>query len=356
VEEQLLGRQLERLQQALLIGYRDTDLQELARFRLDVRLDHITLAGDLRQKTFDLVEYANGHGKARELVGAMSEHPNRDVRAIAAQIMKEWDDQRPMAWYSTDDPFRSYFLGPRPFVDRNELRSHLRDLISPHGNRVLIVTGPPFCGKSYSYNFIRYLRVELGSFKPILVDFRDWIPPSVCRPADLVESIAAMMHIQADLVVNPHEQDESLAVLMRNWLIKHMPDEGDPLLLVFDSLDQISLRPDTLELIESLALAAINEQLPRTRMILLGYADDRPTLQLPAGVAREEIGEIGEKQLCEFFEEVAKHAKRRIKGITVHRAVQRVLADLPPDRVQALRQLPEAIKVVADTVFGQVTS
>ena len=72
------------------------------------------------------------------------------------------------------DPYLSQMIGQRePFIDRSDLRAHLRDLLSESKSRVLVLTGERPCGKSYTWFFIRQPKL-LADITPVLIDLSEW--------------------------------------------------------------------------------------------------------------------------------------------------------------------------------------
>lgn len=66
----LSGKQARGLHEALLDAFGIGELQQLVRFRLEERLQNITLEGGLSQRAFELIEWAEQKGRTEELIRA----------------------------------------------------------------------------------------------------------------------------------------------------------------------------------------------------------------------------------------------------------------------------------------------
>ena len=124
---------------------------------------------------------------------------------------------------------------------------------------------------------------------------------------EVMSSIALQLGLK-EPTIDKHAQQAAQARRLRDWFVgrlqKHEPDGR--WLLVFDSLDHPGQREETLQLVEFLAGAAIGKRLPGLRVMLLGYAD-RLLIDPLDSVLTEEIGEIEEPQLRDFFRLLAQN-------------------------------------------------
>jgi hypothetical protein len=70
----LTGKQFKQIQDALLSGYNGSSLRQMVRFGMDESLDEIAPNTNLRDRIFDLIEWAIRADRVQELVQAAYEH------------------------------------------------------------------------------------------------------------------------------------------------------------------------------------------------------------------------------------------------------------------------------------------
>jgi len=365
------GRQLQLIWNAMVVSY---DVQALERdllFALDRRLEAIVdLRDDLRNVAFKVLTAAMREGWLEDLLCMFKECIYPEVREVARRTLDQYPEVREVARRTLDqsslapqvhgaasardgsangDPYLSHLAGQRPFIDRSVLRTHLKDLLSGSPRRVLMITGQRPCGKSYTWFYARQPEL-LEGMTPVLVDLSEFTDPSL--PVDLMSSIAVQLGLPPP-TVDKYAQGAAQARYLRDWLVGQLlPRNGDGRwLLVFDSLDHVAQRDETLQLIEYLAGAAIRDRLTGLRVILLGYANRLP-IDLLDSVLTEEIKDIGEPELREFFRSLARRVKLAMSDGAIEVAVNDVLRRLPDSREQRLRQLPKVVREVGNTAFG----
>lgn len=249
------------------------------------------------------------------------------------------------------DPYLTYIIGQQPFIDRTVLRAHLKDLLSNTASRVLVINGDRPCGKSYTWYYVRQPGV-LGDTTPVLVDLSEWANPA--QPVEVMSSIALQLGLR-EPTVDRHAQAAAQVQSLRDWFVGRLQKQdrsGHRWLLVVDSLDHVAQRDDTLQLIEFLAGAAIRQRLSGLRVILLGYANRIPIDPLDS-VLTEEIGDIGEPELLDFFRSLAQQAGLAISDDAIKIAAQSVLNLLPAERERKFRQLPKTVREVGNAAFGR---
>jgi hypothetical protein len=167
-----------------------------------------------------------------------------------------------------------------------------------------------------------------------------------------MSSIALQLGLP-DPTIDEYAQGAAQPRRLRDWLVGQLlPRDGDGRwLLVFDSLDHVAQRDDTLQLIEYLAGAAIRQRLTGLRVILLGY-DNRLPIDSLESVLTEEVRDIGEPELREFFWSLARQVELAISDQAIDLAVRRVLELLPNERERKLGQLQKTVREVGNVAFG----
>ncbi|MFI6448606.1 effector-associated domain EAD1-containing protein [Kitasatospora sp. NPDC050543] len=340
----LCGPDQRTLVQAVAAAFRPDELQQELRF-IEHPMDQITLAPTFLLRIGDVVDEANRAGWVEELLTMLRASNYPAVRSVAVRLLER--SREPTG--GGGDPFLSNLVGQRLFLDRELLRSHLKDLVSDSRSRVLVVTGPRSCGKSYTWYFVADIAEQLKSFRPVLIDLGEWAD-QICTPLDLMGAIAFELKLP-EPTVDQHAQGAGQARRLRDWLVGQLYDQttGAEYVLVVDSLDQVPLRQDTAELIEHLAGAAIRHRLPGLRVILIGY--QRLELHTLDSVLTEPIGEIDRPVLCDFFHRLAEEVGVDLGTYVVGLVVDQLLQELPQEPALALRSLPERVRATANAVF-----
>jgi hypothetical protein len=373
----LSGPELKLVHAAVIASYNSDDLEQALFFELDRRLDVTAAPGNFSKVVFEMLVTALREGWLRDLltmfvnckypgvkeaaVRALSQHDsppdatavsesgNVSLGAVAPEshtATSIGSDISPMA-----DPYLSQMIGgQQPFIDRSALHGYFKDLLSGTTSRVLVVTGDRPCGKSYTWFFISQPEL-LAGFTPVLVDLSEAKEPY--SPVEVMSSIALQLHLE-EPAIDRHAQQTAQARRLRDWLVGQLQQNNPDgrWLLVFDSLDHVGQQEETLQLIELLAGAAIRQRLPGLRVILLGYAN-RLLIDPLESVLTEQVGDIGEPELREFFRMLAQQAKLPIRDDAIDLAVHGVLSRLPEDRGPKLRKLPETVREVGNAAFGR---
>jgi hypothetical protein len=353
------GPQLKPVYDAVVNDYDPADLKRDLYFRLGQDLSLIAEPGTHPAVVSDVLRTADRKGWLRELLEMFcaSDYPavrNAATNTLAAYSIQAETGKAPAAEFSDtstmDDPYLCHLISQQPFIDRSELRANLRDLLSESISRVLAITGDRPCGKSYTWFFINQPEL-LTDIKPALVDLSEWSEPTT--PVEVMSSIASQLGL-AEPRIDEHAQEAAQALRLRNWLTGRLRehDSHGRWLLVFDSLDHVGQREETLQLIEFLAGAAIRRQPAGLRVVLLGYAN-RLAIDPLESVLTESIRDIGEPELRDFFRLLAQRANMALSEDAISVTARSVLSLLPPERASKLRQLPRTVRAVGNAALGQ---
>lgn len=301
-------------------------LQQTLVTRLGKRIEDISIGGDLREVVFKLLSVADQEGWLSPLAHALAEErPNRaDIAALR-------DETTAIQATVPADPFQTPVIrGNRPFVDRDHLRNALVGLNDPLGGRVLLVTGPPVSGKTYSAQLIGFLRDRLGSYKTVVIDLKEDADANY-GPGDLAASIARQMGIDVDGMpppdgLSPNRWPRAL----RDWLIGELHRSGDVWWLVLDGVREEVLPHDTLEFIGDMVKQA-QENLPELRVVLLdGTVDVVPPYLLPA-IEHERIDRIGRTEIVRWVDDQFARRGEEADPEAVNEVVEFVLGSAPEE-------------------------
>lgn len=366
------GPALKLVWKAVVQSY-DPDTLERELAFADRRLADISGPGNFQTVVFKVLEDAQKRGWMAEFMAMLIDSSYPDTREIGTRMLEQYGSSaaepvlspaaspnpgpnlatQPGATspsgLAVGDPYGSQLVGEQIFINRTKLRAHLKDLLSASRSRVLVVTGDRPCGKSYTWFYVRQ-RELLGEAEPVLIDLKDWTEP--VSPVDLMSSIALQLRLP-EPVIDQYAQGAAQARRLRDWLVGQLRPQEDSgrWLLVFDSLDHVAQRDETLQLIELLAGAAITQVLPGLRMILLGYVNRLPIDPLET-VLTEPIEDIGEPELRDFYRALARQAGVAITDEAIELAVRAVLNLLPADREGKLYQLAKTVREVGNAAFG----
>ncbi|GJF33299.1 hypothetical protein KNE206_59990 [Kitasatospora sp. NE20-6] len=348
----LSGVDRRHLVDAVVTDYAEEDLRQELSY-IDRRLAAISTDSDLRSMVHRVVEEAERGGWLEQFLTALREGRFPAVVTLADRLLAAAPPAGGPAGAPAagDDPYLTDLLGQRLFLDRTLLRSHLRDLLSDSRSRVLLVTGPRSCGKSYTWYLVSHVAQQLQTFKPLLVDLGEWADQA-CTPYDLMSSIASQLKLP-EPTVDHYAQGAAQARRLRDWLVGQLYDQcvGAKYLLVVDSLDHVPLQADTAALIDHLAGAAVRERLPGLRVMLLGYG--HPEIDALDSVLTEPVGTIDRRVLCDFFARLAAGLDVEIDPAVIDTVVDRMLTQLPADRADAIRRLPGTVRDTANAVFDR---
>jgi hypothetical protein len=365
----LNGPQLGLVLDAILASYDYQSLEQDLFIKLDRRLDEISGPDNLRNVAYAVLVRANRQDWLLDLMKMFRDGNYPVVGEVARQMLDMYLPREggaaspapgtgapeagtgvePGNCSATADPYLCHLVGQQLFIDRSVLRAHLKDLVSDSPSRVLVITGDRPCGKSYSWLYVRQ-RELLGGITPVLIDLSEWAEPSL--PVDVMSNIALQLQLP-EPTIDEHAQGAAQARRLRDWLVGQLQpqDRDGRWLLVFDSLDHVAQRDDTLQLIEFLAGAAIRQRLVGLRVILLGYTNRLPIDPLES-VLTEEIRDIGEPELRDFYRSIAEGAKLAISDQAIDLAVHGVLSLLPSERERKIHQLSKTVREVGNAAFG----
>jgi Effector-associated domain 1 len=226
------------------------------------------------------------------------------------------------------DPFLACLLGTghrRAFIDRATLRDHIRNLADPDGPRVLIVTGTPSSGKSYSWYLINHVRRQ-GEFLPHPVDLSQWSGPPA-GPADVMGLVAARLCWEMP-PVDCTALDDAQARTLLYWFTGKMAREPGRNWLIFDGLQRPTMTDAALRLVEGIATAAEQETAGELRVVLIEYSRSLPQDVDPYAL-RDQIKQVGVAELRAFFQVAARDVGKEVDGGGLDLLVQEILGPWP---------------------------
>jgi effector-associated domain 1 (EAD1)-containing protein len=341
-----------QLGDALLAAFTLAELQRMVATRLGGDLQRLALGGDLQEIVFKLIDQAErGNWTPQLVTGALSENSgSAELNTFVTQFPE-------YKIVLTPGPPVNHFdvcvlRGKQPFVNRHQLRTALRQLNDDRdGNRVLVVTGPPTSGKTYSRELIWYLEEATKRFEVAWIDLVEDATDPDFGPGDLVRSLVLQMRRPVTSMPVQQAQAARWVRELRDWLIAEISQTGSQWWIVIDGFNHSRLNVETLDLIQHVARRiALLPSASNCRLVLLGYADSLPP-DLAGRFLREQTEPLGESHLKEYFTHVFKdHGAEEVDSTVLDEVVRQVLtavnavAPAPGQTTSIARVIREAVE------------
>jgi hypothetical protein len=346
---QLLPHEIRLLKVAFLDAFPDkASLEMLFTQELPGRtLDANALAKNLTDIVLNLIGKAQKEGWLMRLVdAAIKVVKNNPLLEDAARQL------RPLRDLEEKDHYNVCFLSAsQVLVNRTDLRDALKQLESttPLGFRVLKVDGLPLSGKTYSKELISYLYETRGSFEPVWIDSDEYVKTGI-TPKDLAVDIISKMGLEEETVpATGQEQDARWVRTFCNRLIGKLRNNTTNWWIVIDGFNKLVLPPAVNDLIHGLARASMKD-LPRLRIILLGYPDELPDLS--RYMLEEKIKQIEREDLVLFFIQLYEEIEQPFDTEKVMANVADVLQEIDPRDPRRIERLGEQTARVAKSVIS----
>jgi len=200
----------------------------------------------------------------------------------------------------------------------------LRNLATLHGERVLVVHGPPDSGNTYSLQLIQHIaqHPKVGGF---LVHPFELDKPTAPRPEELAYQIVLNIAGAYDKI--PPQGGASLdrwAVFLFDWVVAEIERVKGCHYLVFDGFSKTVLPKETQGLITGLAVHATGKLRNHLRVVLLSHGSFLHP-DLDDYIERDEFERIGLADMVELVIAVAAARKKAADVAVVKEAIQKVL-------------------------------
>jgi hypothetical protein len=199
------------------------------------------------------------------------------------------------------DPYQVALLaGRRPLIDRRELRATLKEFLD-YNLPVFVVRGESRTGKTYSLQLILHVTAAMRDVLVVHVDF------SQAATGDSAAALMAKLRSRLGLRQPEDGDDDSTrtrsALDQVDQLVGTYRRLGDQLrrIIVIDGLNRTGLQADVNQLAAMLITEVINRQLPRTQLVLTGYAGEVDPAHGDL-VAKEDVLSITSTHIRSYFE------------------------------------------------------
>jgi len=218
----------------------------------------------------------------------------------------------------------AFMKSGRVFCKRDDLRQNLRQIGALNQSRVLAIDGDRYTGKTYSREFLNFLRENepswSGEQREIYVNMDD----CVFEPEDLARIVGGRLGINSPMPPETGEQAPRRIPALVEWLANGLDHSAARVWwLILDGF-RIQVQPSaTHDFIRAL-IDVVDRDQDKVRMILLNYKE---FLDLDIGtfILREEIEPIDEKSdLQLFFRHVYTLSKRTFVEDDIETTIENV--------------------------------
>jgi hypothetical protein len=240
-------------------------------------------------------------------------------------------------------------VGPRPHIDRTQLRDHLRHMEQPGGSRVLVVSGSNGCGKTHTWFAISDLAERLGTFEARYVDVSQHAGQPAAL-ADVMDLVAYSLLGKPAPTFDPEAQPDTVINRFVAWLTFEAATRPKPAWLVFDGFTADCASRAAQDLVTAVAMAADRRALPAVLVTVLGFAG-KAGPDVLSYAFRDQPGRPQRADLARFFTGFA-----QLHGVQTDDAGVEVLVEellgLGPLEELPLGELSRHAHELALTAFG----
>ena len=280
----------------------ESELNEFLRTKLNRELNEYAVSLDLyRIKVSSVVKNANDQDWLTQLLTEVISANTRNT--IFPGLLSEY--RRVLV--TSGSHYHSVLLRmQKPFINRKSLRNTIKTLLTrPYDleARILFVKGPKDTGKSYTIEYLTFLKYRINDFKLDIMDLE--------RIAAEEPEISAWRLMS---FIDNRYNIEHIALNNQNTLIKFQPfinkfcskirSKKDLHLLVIDGFNKANLTEDFYNFLIEFADSIDRQALDNIMLIIIDYDREIPlTLQHHI----DETNKLNEKDLYEFFESILLH-------------------------------------------------
>ena len=218
------------------------------------------------------------------------------------------------------DPLESTILNTgTPFVDRRELRLQLRRLATTAANAqpILVVSGEPKTGKSYSTRYIDYFSQNQPPIVPYQIEFDPDLGLEM-GAVEVARELVAMMGRPLDDMPPPTTNQKLYVQQLATWVLNEAAQsQSQRHWFILDNFKGDKLKPETRDFLVALSDRITKGVFPqRCRLILIGF--DRALLTVDAGKVEEElIGPCPPAEVETTIGEILKRAPVAVAPATI---------------------------------------
>jgi hypothetical protein len=257
---------------------------------------------------FTLVRWAEARDMVPDLMaGALKRNPeNMLLTAVNAIVQQSAAGARSLAKYKAPQPWAACLVHHRRvFINRREFRKSLSRLGDHDGPRILSVNGTTGLGKSHSLHLISYVVRQTPNTEFGEIDLKR-TPSKQVPPDQLVRSLAVQLGFPIkDDIFTQGAQAAWWGFELADWLARQAEKSGKDCWIVLDGFENSAVPEPTQEFIQHLLQACAKRD--RLRLILLDFREDRIPAEIQSVILVEQLREISETELRQFFVDLYTH-------------------------------------------------
>jgi hypothetical protein len=233
------------------------------------------------------------------------------------------------------DPFDEVLLeGNRPFANRIDLRLSLRTLCAVAGSPLLVVTGEPQTGKSFSFYLAQHIARQHG-FITSQFDVSKLAEP-VKLATDVLRRIGIPLKDDTTGLESGQRSGKDLADQVKDAL----EERKQRRLLVFDGFPSSTdppLPPETVSFIVRLATYADEELRPFLRVLLIRFHETLPDA-IDDVAERDQAEPFSDADMLAVLKQVAKARGWKVSDQALQHEINQVAGKSLRERFQLMRK------------------
>ena len=294
----------------------------------------------------DVLSVAADLGKLRVLVDAIAKDLGDEAYPVFARLLAE---PQPTPGMDADAYGINMLGGGRnrlAFIDRDDLRTYLRDLAQEDKDRVLVVTGPAQSGKSHTWHLIQHIGGCVVGIQPGLIDLTRWTGQPA-GPYDIMELVVNALALTDLPPCEPHAHPDNQERKLLAWFTGRISRQPEPSWLVFDGVEHAHLTEAGTRLVNDIADAARNNQAGKLRVALLAGS---PPSADEYNMVHEAIQPVGVSELRRFFVGAARQAGEDIDAAALDALLDKLFDGVEPADPLCLAKIgPRAMRLAQQT-------
>lgn len=233
------------------------------------------------------------------------------------------------------DPFQEVLLeGNRPFANRVDLRLSLRTLCQAAGSPLLVVTGDPRTGKSFSFYLAQHIARQHG-FITSQFDIGALADP-VALATEVLRRVGVPLKNQTTGLESGQRTGKDLADQIKDAL----EERNQRRLLVFDGFPvapDAPLPPETISFIVRLATYADEELRPLLRILLIRFHEPLPDA-IDDVAERDQAQPFNDADMLAVLRQVAMARGWRVSDQALQDEINQVSGKSLRERFQLMRK------------------
>lgn len=290
------GTQFRQVYEQLLSAYQEIDnLGIVLSLELGRNLDDISpAAGTRKRRILDVLTNAKAQSWMAGLITAVLNDPdhagNAPLKDALAPILAVLEPEPgvPAHDHLTTDGVA--------FANRTTLRQVIGNMTLMDGPRTLVLRGDPLSGTSYTWRLLNHV-ARNGAIERVRIDFEQVGDHS---PMSVALALAAEMQIAASPERNDNPSQEQLAVYLVRWLSGHLRTSDKTWWIVFDNAHQVTVPPETKEMIVAFARHFAGGAVDNVRVFILGFEDEITGIAPPFGIDIT-LSAIGRPEVVDYL-------------------------------------------------------